>query len=343
MSSEQSHKNGFSPTLSSYPSSFQTWTGNQIDTNTNKSVIFQSLIEMIKTHPQFNESLEEDIVAFLTRITPTNRAESDEVLNCLAPSADGSLASFVESITFLVSSSSKAIVKTSVRLLEELCMRCSLTIRRQLIQDGILQKIMAVIDSDALFSQDFGETPLFLSLIIRSFLRLGTLRGMERGQVVSQNEQQELHDLILRQVIIPSEGFLRFLYHVHPSVVDGDRSFIFLGNLTRFIQICPYYDLTITHILGLPVILTITSSLTIIVTDSSIWTFLDDLNECIWEWNSERRKTRSNVRLLFRSFVAEGFDDLKEQRLQNDEYGDTSDQILGSVSQLCNVQGENTP
>ncbi|KAK2951537.1 hypothetical protein BLNAU_13559 [Blattamonas nauphoetae] len=92
---------------------------------------------------------------------------------------------------------------------------------------------------------------------------LSTARNHAILDIEDALEQLPIHETVLKQVLVPSEQFIWHLFKNRFSIIDGDLSEEFLHFLAHFLEISPYDQPTRDFVLNMPVILSISSCLTL--------------------------------------------------------------------------------
>ncbi|KAK2940992.1 hypothetical protein BLNAU_24096 [Blattamonas nauphoetae] len=124
--------------------------------------------------------------------------------------------------------------------------------------------------------------------IITYFIWLATPRGLTELKIQDRDEQQAVHETVLKQVLAPSEKYICHLCANRLSIVDGEQSRSFLTLIAQLLEICPYYQPTLEVVLNMPILLTIPSCLTFFECDHAIWYFLREMDNDQLEWNKTR-------------------------------------------------------
>ncbi|KAK2940078.1 hypothetical protein BLNAU_25012 [Blattamonas nauphoetae] len=158
-----------------------------------------------------------------------------------------------------------------------------------------------------------------LMKVITNSFWLATPNGLALLGIEDGIEQQSVYETVLQQVVVTSEQYLCHLCVNRYSIVDGDLSESFLELLAQLLRICPYYQPTMDFILNMPVVLTIPSCLTFIETESSLWTFLYEMNLAHGELNKKRGEVQQMWKTVLRVLRMESFEDVIEAKLQTDQ------------------------
>ncbi|KAK2953084.1 hypothetical protein BLNAU_12073 [Blattamonas nauphoetae] len=206
----------------------------------------------------------------------------------------------------------------SVKILYNLFAHCSPEILVALIKADLIPQLVSSLNP---LSQSFAEDAdihLNVMKIIQTSLWYATPGGLTYLELKDGNEQQAVHETILKQVLIPSEKYIWHLCANRFSIVDGGQSETFLEILAQLLQISPYYQPTMEIVLHMPVILTIPSCLSFFKDDYSKWYFVRTMNRAQLEWMAESRDVQQMGKKVHRMLRMEGFEDAMEKKLQND-------------------------
>ncbi|KAK2942785.1 hypothetical protein BLNAU_22303 [Blattamonas nauphoetae] len=155
--------------------------------------------------PSPDASLDVKAVKFLESVKPKNHESPDALLNSLASNSDASQTDFVQSIVVLISSASNTITVAAMKMLDSLILFCSPKIHLALVKADLIPQ---VINSLNLQSLSFAETvdlhTRLMSWIPNSFW-LATPNCLAQLGLKDENEQQAVHETVLKQVVVPLE------------------------------------------------------------------------------------------------------------------------------------------
>ncbi|KAK2957947.1 hypothetical protein BLNAU_7123 [Blattamonas nauphoetae] len=324
-----------------YP--FVNWLEDQPEAEQEKAVVFRSLVATLKLQPAFDVSLEAQAAKFLKSVHPTSRASANAFLSNFASSPDFSLTDFVQSIIVLVSSSSEIIVSTTMEMLDSQIQLCSENIRLALVKADLIPQLLITLNPLSLSFTEAVDIHSSLIEINTGTLWITTPIGLRSLGIKDRGEQQSVHETGLKQILTPSEHYIRHLCTNRFSIIDDKLSLNFLSLLARHLRICPYYQPAMDFVLNMPIFLTIPSCLTFIESDHSIESFLYLMYRAQREWNKTSGEVRQMWITVHRMLRMEGIEDVMEEKLQNDE-NETSGQwtVIYSID-LNNFLGMNVP
>ncbi|KAK2956581.1 hypothetical protein BLNAU_8421 [Blattamonas nauphoetae] len=253
----------------------------------------------MKFQPALDSSLEAKAVKFLESVRPVDQSSTVAFLGNLASISDDSLPYFVQTISVFISSPKRTIIKAAMKILDSLMERSSLQIRLALVKADLIPQIINTLNLLSLSFPEAADIHINLMNTLLFSFSLATPYYLTHLEIKGHDEQQAVHETILRQVVIPSEKYICHLCVNRYSIVDGEQSEIFLGILVNLLRICPYYQRTLDFVLDMPVVLTISSCLAFFEDDRSIWHFLYKMVDTQWEWNKKGKRINNCGRQCF--------------------------------------------
>ncbi|KAK2943325.1 hypothetical protein BLNAU_21750 [Blattamonas nauphoetae] len=299
-------------------SPFLNWTDDQTESIDGWDVVFRSLVATVKLQPALDVSLEEKTVDFLEFVSSTFPNSLDLFLDSFASNSDESLTNFVQSIVVLISSPNLVITTAAMEMLRNLFVWCSNQVLLALVQADLIPQIINTLNPQSLSFAETVDLYTNLMITITNSLCLSTPTSLGYLAFEDGNEQQAVHEAVLKQVVVPPEKYICHLCVNRFSIIDEDQSKSFLSLLAQLLDISPSYQPTMNIVLHTPVILTIPSSLAFIEHDHSIWAFLYFMVDIQREWNEPRGKERQTSKVVNRMLRMEGIEDGIEEKLQND-------------------------
>ncbi|KAK2957498.1 hypothetical protein BLNAU_7397 [Blattamonas nauphoetae] len=341
-SSSQAHSDLSSPQspVSADCSPFLNWNEEKPESEWEKASIFESLVATLKLQPALDVSLETKAVKFLKSLKSTDDKSVDSLLSYLGVSKFISCVNFAKSIVVLLSSASKIITVATVEIIEYLFTKCYLEKRNMLVTADLLPKLINTLNPRSCLFAEAVEIHACLMDVITKSLHLATPGGVFYLESEAGEEQQAIHETILKLVLAPSEKYICHLCLNRFSIIDGVLPGKFMLLLANLLQISPYYQPTLEFVLSMPIVITIPSYLTFFEDDMSIWVFLYGMVETLRKCNREGGEVRQIATTVHRMLRMEGFEDTIENRLQNDKtgYGAT---IIFYLIGLNNLLGMN--
>ncbi|KAK2942367.1 hypothetical protein BLNAU_22710 [Blattamonas nauphoetae] len=321
-------------------SPFLNWNEKEFETESEKAVVFRSLVAIVKLQPVLDDSLEAMAVKFLTSVEQGDEESDDEFLTNFGHTTDESLRNFIQSFLVLISSGSKTITIAVMEMLDGLTLFCSHKIVLALFKADLIPQLITTLNPHSLSFADAEDIHISLMTSLSFSLELPTLGTLAFHKINDRNEQQAVHETVLKQVVVPSEKYIWHLCVNRHSIIDGKQSFRFLALLARLLEICPYYQPTMEFVLHMPVVLTISSCLSFFEHENSIWAFLYEMINSQREWN-KRGEVQKKGKTVHRMLRMEGIEDVTEERLQNDRNGDFGGGIVNKSIEWNNLLGMN--
>ncbi|KAK2957616.1 hypothetical protein BLNAU_7515 [Blattamonas nauphoetae] len=294
-------------------------------------------------HPALDASLEAKAVKLLESVRPRTRSATENYLSNLASHSDDSLTNFVQCVVVLTSSPSQVITTAAMKMLETLIWTSSAEVRLALVNAYLIPQLINTLNPLSLSFTKSVDIHNYLLSCSNWTVWLTTPSGLEDLGTEDGEEQQAVHETILKQIVAPSEEYIRHLCVNRFLIVDRDISYYFLELVVKILRICPYYQQTRDFIIDMPVFLTITSSLTFFENERSIRSFLWDMNYTQREWNKQSLEVRQMGKTVLRMLRMEGIEDVIEEKLRNDLKGDIGGDIVDKSIELNNLQGMNLP
>ncbi|KAK2953041.1 hypothetical protein BLNAU_12030 [Blattamonas nauphoetae] len=300
-------------------SAFLNWDGNSVDSEHERTVVFQSLVATVKIQAALDDSLEVKAVKFLTSVDPKTRSSADIFLSNFGQTTDESLTNFVQCIVVLISSPNRAITTTMMKIINSLINWCSPNIRLDLFKADLLPQLITTLNPLSLSFAEAVDIHTCLMKSVRDTLWPTTPESLASIKIEEWDEQQNVHGTVYQQVLAPSEQYIRHLCVNRFSIIDGDQSANFLLILGLLLRISPYYQPIMEFVMFMPVIPTIPSSLTIFEDDETIWDFLIEMIDTQREWNYQSGKVQKKGMIILRMLRMEGIEDAMEAKLHNNK------------------------
>ncbi|KAK2951316.1 hypothetical protein BLNAU_13695 [Blattamonas nauphoetae] len=339
----QAHSDLSSPKLllSGNCTPFLKWNEGPLDSGHEQAIIFRSLVATLQLQPVLDDSLEAKAVRLLEYVNPDDRESADAFLVKISSFSDDSKTTFMQSIVVLISSAYRGIITASMEMLKTLFFACSPQVQLDLVNADLIPQLIITLNPLSLSFAEAVDIHINLLEIIDNSVWLTTPYGLTHLEVEDDDEQQAVRETVLKQVLVPSEKYIHHLCENRFSIIDGDQSMAFLALLAKLVRISPYYLPTMDLILTIPVILTIPSCLTFFETESSIWTFLDYMINIQRQWNKQSRDLRRPWTAIFWCLRMEGFEDVIEKKLLNEQHAPSGRFCVGDSTEWSNLQGMN--
>ncbi|KAK2943320.1 hypothetical protein BLNAU_21745 [Blattamonas nauphoetae] len=323
-------------------SPFLNWTYNPDESDEDKAVVFRSLVATLKSQDALDDSLEEKAVEFLESVTPDDEEFADLYVDGFASNSDKSLTIFLLSIMFLISSGSQVIKTATMKMLRYLPCNCTPEVRFPLVQADLIPQLINTLNPQDHSFEEAEDLHICLLSIMNATFGLTTPLGLDDLSVVDDIETEDVHEAVLKQALVPSEKYLCHLCMNRHSIIDGDQSSEFMKLLAQLIGLCTHCEFSMNIVRDVPVMLTIPSCLTFFEDERSIGYFLWEMNYSQEACNRERGKMRRMMKTVHRMLRMEGFEDVIEEKLQNDEDESGSD-LFAELLKWNNWLGMNIP
>ncbi|KAK2951649.1 hypothetical protein BLNAU_13388 [Blattamonas nauphoetae] len=261
-------------------SPFLNWSKENHGSESEQAVVFQSLVATVKVQPVLDASLKAKAVEFLKSVRPRSRSSADAFLLSLALSLDESSASFVQSIGVLVLSANQIITTAAIEMVADFIPNFSAQIRLPLVKADLIPQLIFTLNPLSLSFEEAVYIHANLMKTITNSAWFSTPDGLEQLGIEDDNEQQTVHETILKQVLVPSEKNIWHLCINRFSIIDGDQSLRFLELLANILEICPSHQRTMDFVLNMPIFLTIPSYLTFFEADYQIcWNVIESKHQ----------------------------------------------------------------
>ncbi|KAK2953030.1 hypothetical protein BLNAU_12019 [Blattamonas nauphoetae] len=322
-------------------SAFLNWSKEQPQSDEEMAVIFLSLVATVKLQPVLNAPLETKAVRLMQTVRPKDFNSADAFLSNFPSSSDEYLTDFVQSLVVLISSPSQIVTTAAMKMLKTLIIWCSAEVRFPLVRADLIPQLINTLNPHSLSFSKAVDIHINLSIIIHKSLWLATPKGLTQLASEDRDEPQAVHETIFKQVVVPSETYIWHLCVNRNSIIEKEQSKNFLLLLAQLLHISPSYQSTMEFALHMPVILTIPSYLTFFELDDSIYWFLYDMNDTQWEWNEQGGEERQMWNTVVRLLRMEGFEDVMEAKLQNDQNEWSASRIVNESIRWNKRQGMN--
>ncbi|KAK2960277.1 hypothetical protein BLNAU_4830 [Blattamonas nauphoetae] len=322
-------------------SAFLKWRESKSESESEKAVVFRSLVATVKLQPALDASLEAKAVRFLKSVGSHTRTSADAFLSNFASFAGGSLTDFTQSLVALISSPNPVIIAAVIKMLGTLISWCSTQDRLALVKADMIPQLINTLHPQSLSFVEAEDIHAFLLNFMTNSLWYSTPDGLESLENEDQYDQHNVYRTVFQHLLVPSESYILHLCQNRYSIVDGRLSSDFIFLLTRLLFISPFYQQIMDFVLHMPVVLAIPSCLAHLENDATISFFLiytidthDDGNIIADELSRSRMTP-------LRSLMMEGFADVMEQKLQHIIFDSYEDEIVDYSISLNTFQGMN--
>ncbi|KAK2958370.1 hypothetical protein BLNAU_6640 [Blattamonas nauphoetae] len=249
---------------------------------------------------------------------------AERFLSSLARNPDESLTQFVQSLVILLSSANKAIAPASMNMLNFVLASCSLKVRLALVKADLIPQLIISLHPLSLSFTEADDIHIRLMISVTYSLWLATPDGLETFEIENDDDEQDVHETVLKQVLIPSENQ-------------------FMTLLACLLQISPSHQPTMEFLLQMPVFLTVPSFLTFFENGDSLWMFMDSMVDAQREWDRKRGEVRQMCMTVHQQLRMEGIEDSMGEKLRNNKTSFGGDFIVAYSCKWNNLQGMNLP
>ncbi|KAK2961672.1 hypothetical protein BLNAU_3470 [Blattamonas nauphoetae] len=265
-----------------------------------KSVIYSSLVALVKAEYPLNNALEDKAAQFLKSLEPKWRDEqfANRLVADLVPSSAGSRSSFVESILTLLSSPHSIMVAATLSFLQETTTGSSLTIRCRLVESDLISNVLATVQPHTLPISGNEEIFDDLIWIIRYCLQLALPPFVRKLGITAAVDTFNHLNMIFQKVVLPSSQCVSLLIS-NRYVLKGDLLDSFMSLLVRFIDIGPFHRPTLEFVLTSPIVMAFSSCLSFVEDDGDLWSILITIDQSLSDWKKEGAEvTQSGKRMI---------------------------------------------
>ncbi|KAK2956146.1 hypothetical protein BLNAU_8926 [Blattamonas nauphoetae] len=194
-----------SSTVLSDCSAFLNWHYNRNESDSEKAVIFQSLVATMKSQPAFDVNLEAKALKFLKSVDPVEPKSADAFLSSHGRTTDESLTHFIQSMVVLISSTSQTITTAAMKMLFSLLLWSSEKVHLSLIKADLIPQLIIALNPHSLSFTEAVDIHINLMKTIRWFVARSTPHSLAELGIQDLNEQQAVHETVFQQVFLPSE------------------------------------------------------------------------------------------------------------------------------------------
>ncbi|KAK2952918.1 hypothetical protein BLNAU_12094 [Blattamonas nauphoetae] len=131
----------------------------------------------------------------------------------------------------------QVIIEGSMRMLDLVFLLCSTVNCRILVKANLVPQLIPTLNPQSLSLRDCEHIHTCLIRIIASSFWLTTPDGLTQLEIEDGDEEQAVHETVLKQVVVPSAQYICHLCVNRFSIVDLDQSQFFVSLLTKLIQI----------------------------------------------------------------------------------------------------------
>ncbi|KAK2957843.1 hypothetical protein BLNAU_7277 [Blattamonas nauphoetae] len=303
-----------------------------------KSVIYTSLVALVKAEYPFDDFLQFKAARLLENLEPGwgDQYLANGLVTELVPSSAGSPSDFIESILTLLSSPHSTVVAAALSFLNETARISSPQFQSRLVESDLISNVLATVQPHTLPIS--GNETIFdiIINIIDNCLYLASPFSLEQLGKIAAVDQFNHREIIFHKVVIPSSQFVTFLITNRNRLEENLlRSFMTL--LDRFIEIGPFHHPTLEFVLASPIAMAFSRCLSFVENEYCLDTTLNYIHRTIYDWKKQSREVEQPAKRMMQALISEGFEDTLEQVLKNDtsggHFGSSLDQHCHYLSQ----------
>ncbi|KAK2950819.1 hypothetical protein BLNAU_14237 [Blattamonas nauphoetae] len=192
---------------------FMNWDGKPIDTPSERTTLYLSLVQMVKSVQAFGRSLEDKSVSFLEQIKLESETDVDSFLFDLVPSSlPESSRVFVESVSVLISVPHQHIALAALELVQHIFDHSSWSTLLILVQNGLITKVITSLN---IFSLSFTEAEMIhtslLIVFLDTFFHL-TSETLNVYGTICPDKQQKHRETFHNCIFLPFISHPRLLF-----------------------------------------------------------------------------------------------------------------------------------
>ncbi|KAK2959682.1 hypothetical protein BLNAU_5459 [Blattamonas nauphoetae] len=137
-------------------------------------------------------------------------------------------------------------------MLNLLIASCSSQVLLALVNADMIPQLITILSPLSLSFTNAQSIHTYLISNVTYGVMLATLLFLTDFKSDSHDEQQAVCETVLKQVLAPSETYIRHLCANRYSIVDGYQCEWFLDLLAQLLQTCPSYQPTMDFVLRMP-------------------------------------------------------------------------------------------
>ncbi|KAK2956972.1 hypothetical protein BLNAU_8047 [Blattamonas nauphoetae] len=173
--------------------SFLNWRGEDLESESEKAVVFRSLAATVKSQPAVDVSLEAKAVKFLKSVNMT-QLDCGQVINTAA-----------------------------MEVLNHLILFCSTKNLLALVKAELIPQLIMTLNPLPLSFMEAVDIRVNLTQIISRSILPAIPNYLNELGIEDGNEQQTVYETVLKQVLVPSEKYIWHLCVNRYSIIDGSN------------------------------------------------------------------------------------------------------------------------
>ncbi|KAK2961659.1 hypothetical protein BLNAU_3457 [Blattamonas nauphoetae] len=306
-----------------------------------KSAVYRSLVALVKAEYPFDNALQDRTVQFLKSLEPMWDAPlAEKLITDLIPSSPGSPSGFIDSIVILLSSPHSTIVATAFSYLCKITDSTSIEGQSRLVKSDIVSKAFTTIQPHTLSIA--GNEEIFDNLIgiIGNCVKLAFPFFLEELGITEAVDQFNHREMIFQKVVIPSSQFVTFLIS-NRYTLSGDLFTSVVSHLHAIIDIGPFHCPTLEFVLASPIVMALSSCLSIVEDNGCLWNFLTKIHDSLDDWRREGTEVIQSGKQMTQALISEAMEATLEQMMKHDKDGIYSYGIANHCDSISLLLGSN--
>ncbi|KAK2945995.1 hypothetical protein BLNAU_19071 [Blattamonas nauphoetae] len=320
------------------PDAFQNWDGKPIQSTSEKSVVYHSLVSLIQPDYVFTDDFVKKAVLLLEQLRFSNAKETNNFICPALESTDQNLMEFMQSFMILLSCANHSLITATIKMLDSLLLNISTRMHLRLVNADLITHILTSLNPLSLSIADAQDIHSSIISIIILTLWLSNPYVLITLDIKDSSEQQAIHETILNRVLVPAEAYIRYLCTNYSFIADGASSERFPYLLTRPLDISQLYQPTLTFVLDLPITLTIPSFISVLEDNITTLRFFFEFKRIVKDWNKGDGKHSQKGQIIIRSLQTEGLEDVLQQQLQYTKTSYNAQCIVSYSVELNNLR-----
>ncbi|KAK2952685.1 hypothetical protein BLNAU_12334 [Blattamonas nauphoetae] len=273
---------------------------------------FNSLVDWVRSSSSTERAYEARGCAFLDSMRPPqSRLLARQIVRELCPSTDGSCAGFVDSISILLGSAFPKLGESALHLLDATLRLASDDDRIRVAESSLLSQVLPKFMHYDLTTS--ASVPMCLIRIVMTLLELSIETRKMSFAELSEEAVVGIDQTVFDNVLVPSAGFVLFLFRQRYSVSPREDFLLFAGLLSTLFQIAKSRASASTHAFPLPLSLLLTDCLVSLEPTSHIHSILLIISDSFRRWtNDAQEETKMQQGAFRRDAESERFEDIAE-------------------------------
>ncbi|KAK2940443.1 hypothetical protein BLNAU_24644 [Blattamonas nauphoetae] len=120
----------------------------------------------------------------------------------------------------------------------------SASVRHALVKADLIHQLINTLNPQSLSFEEAEDIHINIMAIIDHSLHPATPIGLTQMPIKSADDEQDVHETVLKQVLVPSEEYICHLCVNRCLIMDDDLSHEFMLLLAEILRICPYNQQT---------------------------------------------------------------------------------------------------